>query len=322
MDYDNDGDMDLISGSYDGGDQNGGAAIFLALRSEDGFASPVAIKDSEGNNLTLDDVPSDKPNTVTFRRSNATEPYLGDWDGDGDLDLVIGSMEGEILLVPNSGTRVKPRFVGPGRLLSHGDRPIRVPGGEAGPVLADWDADGKVDLLSGSASGAVHWFRNVSKDDTPNYEEGVMLIGPTSTDSIGSYDELLHPGTHSRLQVVDWNGDGHLDLLVGDNWSASQRWLRPDLTKEERGKLQPLLAEHQLVTRKMERIGWNRESEMWRLGRRVRGVFKKYATQFRSCWADLATLKEQMEPYLAEGKAHGFVWLLIRKPPPEKSDNK
>ena len=55
--------------------------------------------------------------------------------------------------------------------MPSGDKPLRVPGGEhANPVIADWDGDGRWDLVTGSAraSGGVYWFRNSGAKGVPS----------------------------------------------------------------------------------------------------------------------------------------------------------
>ncbi len=41
-----------------------------------------------------------------------TIPVLTDWDADGDLDLIVGSLHSYYLLLENKGTKSKPAFVG------------------------------------------------------------------------------------------------------------------------------------------------------------------------------------------------------------------
>ena len=313
MDFDGDGDFDLLTGSYNAKLSVKGAALFIALAKDSSFASPHAISDQRGVALTLEDVRNDHADTRKFRRPNASDPHCADWDGDGDLDLIVGSMEGEITLLRNVGTRKAPRYARPGNLLRHAGRPIRVPGGHGAPVLADWDADGKVDLLSGSGSGAVFWFRNSSAKGDPRYEEGRMLVGPTFSKAILPANGPQHPGGHSRVEVVDWNGDGRVDLLIGDAWPPFSRALRPELSDDERKRAAELLAEHELVVRRSERVEWEREMEMWKLGRRPRGIFPRYLARLEDDYARLDALEAKLEAALAPQSSHGFVWLLLRR---------
>jgi uncharacterized protein (DUF2141 family) len=78
-------------------------------------------------------------------------PILRDHDGDGDLDLLVGS-EGEgIRLFLNAGTRTVPDFVDEGAL----DVPTFV---FAAPAFGDFDGDGDADMLLGGQRGGLWYF--------------------------------------------------------------------------------------------------------------------------------------------------------------------
>jgi len=47
-------------------------------------------------------------------------PWLGDFDGDGDRDLLVGDFPGYFWLFENVGTDKEPRFVGKGKLQAGG----------------------------------------------------------------------------------------------------------------------------------------------------------------------------------------------------------
>ena len=84
-----------------------------------------------------------------------------DWDGDGDLDLLFGAYDGSLMLRINEGTRREPAFATSNTVVRAGGEPVAIPEGHCTPVVADWDGDGRWDILSGAATGAVCWFRNV-----------------------------------------------------------------------------------------------------------------------------------------------------------------
>lgn len=50
---------------------------------------------------------------LDVQRSGHSAPFLGDLDGDGLPDLLVGQFtEGKLRVYPNSGTRQSPRFDG------------------------------------------------------------------------------------------------------------------------------------------------------------------------------------------------------------------
>ena len=63
-------------------------------------------------------------------------------------------------------------------MLEAGGEPIKVePPGYACPSWADWDGDGKKDLLVGQfAKGKIHFFKNESETGLPKLRKGEMLM--------------------------------------------------------------------------------------------------------------------------------------------------
>ncbi len=128
-----------------------------------------------------------------------------DWEQDGDQDLLVGDIEGRIQVVRNvSGD--KTFKVGTVDRLSGGGSPIAAPGRNSGPVVTDWDGDGRMDLLVGCGDGSVQFFRNSADEGEPVLESPVTLIRPHAETA---------RGYRAKLAVTDWNGDGKQDLMVG-----------------------------------------------------------------------------------------------------------
>ena len=92
---------------------------------------------------------------MTITRGSQTTPTLGDVDGDGDLDLMIGEASGVLNFYRNDGTRSAPTFT----LVSDEFQAIDV-GRRSAPAFADLDGDGDLDLLVGSDDQGLTLFAN------------------------------------------------------------------------------------------------------------------------------------------------------------------
>lgn len=125
-------------------------------------------------------------------------PAFGDLDGDGDLDMIMGSWTKDLALYRNRGTAARPDFV----LVDSAFVSI-TRGSNTTPALVDIDGDGDLDLFVGESSGALNYYRNVGTRQVPRFE----LV----SDTWGEIDI----GRRSFPTFVDLDGDGDFDLVLG-----------------------------------------------------------------------------------------------------------
>ncbi len=179
-DLDADGDLDLIVGSK---------------IVPPGDAGQLTIFRNVGTK-TAPSLHQEAP--LTLMNAYHLAPTLGDLDNDGDLDLLVGTWNQGIRYFRNQGTAREAKFVEDAAAAITPPRASLV-----SPVLADLDGDGDVDLLVGTATGAIVHYRN---DATTKGARFVLV-----TERLGD----LSPGRRSRPAVADLTGDGLADLLVG-----------------------------------------------------------------------------------------------------------
>lgn len=132
------------------------------------------------------------------------------WDGDGRPDLIAGRSDGTIKLFTNTSTGQWPAFDA-GVLLEVGPEGSKVPidvGSRATATVADWNEDGRKDVVAGGLDGKIHVFLNEGTDDAPDF-----LVQSFAQEG-GS--DLLVPSARSSPHVLDFDHDGRKDLLTGN----------------------------------------------------------------------------------------------------------
>lgn len=149
-------------------------------------------------------------------RHGANTLAFADFDNDGDQDLFWGDFfEPGLLLIENTGTCARPAMR---------DEPIPFPSsnpvqtsGYNAPTLGDLDGDGDHDMVMGVLGGAFN--PNLTSVDNlymlTHRDGGVFTV--ENTRLISNIDV----GSESIPSLVDWDGDGDLDLLVGNKIDPS-----------------------------------------------------------------------------------------------------
>ncbi len=175
------------------------------------FGEPKRLQDKDGEDIHLGefwDADNRKWATAPSEDGGSADlcvyPELADWDGDGDLDLLMGGFSGHVGVRINEGSAESPAFATKTLFAQSGDGPLTT-GSAVSTSYVDWDGDGLRDLVCGTSRGEIAWFKNTGEEGSPAFGEKVALAEKGGG----------RPDGYLRLNAVDYNGDGKLDLVVG-----------------------------------------------------------------------------------------------------------
>ena len=219
VDFDGDGDLDIVCGDEDG---------------------RVAFIEHTG--AVADGMPQFLPPRY-FRQYAAdvkfgalATPYAVDWDGDGDEDLVSGNTAGYIGFIENLGG--SPVRWAPPVYLTAAGALIREQAGPNGSIqgpaeakwgysilsVADWDGDGLPDIMTNGIWGKVVWYRNIGTRTAPRLAAAQSVeVAPGTVSPKPAWNWWDPRGREfvtqwrTTPQMIDWNGDGLMDLVMSDH---------------------------------------------------------------------------------------------------------
>ncbi|HKS05552.1 MAG TPA: VCBS repeat-containing protein [Gemmatimonadaceae bacterium] len=141
---------------------------------------------------------------VTITRGTNSTPTIGDLDGDGLLDLIVGEASGTINVYKNAGTKTSPAF----QLVSDHFQDIKVSRRSA-PLLFDMDNDGKLDMVLGAGDGQIQLWRGVGNTGEIRFERDQSF-------ALTSY-------ANAMPAAADLHRNGRTELLVGTA-AGGLRW--------------------------------------------------------------------------------------------------
>ncbi len=222
IDWDGDGDTDLVVGDEDG---------------------RVALVEHTGK--LKEGVPQFLPPKYFQQQADNVKfgalvtPVSVDWDTDGDEDLICGNTAGYIGFIENLDGGDPPRWAPPRRLQADG-RTLRILAGPTGSIqgpceakwgyttidVADWNHDGLLDIVANSIWGKVVWYENVGVKKSPRLAAAkpIQVAWPAGSPAPkpawnwwNPEDNELATQWRTTPVVIDLDRDGLNDLVMLDH---------------------------------------------------------------------------------------------------------
>lgn len=212
MDLNGDGVLDIVSGSYSG------MLTLYAGNKAGGFDAPAEVKQVTDLN--------DRVNKFDYLYTN---PTFSDYNGDGLLDAFTGGLYGPRIMI-NEGTATEPLFSERKPLLNVDGEPIIIFDKVAPDERItkeyhifinhiDWDNDGVKDLITSvsymyEGSIPLMFHKGVATSEGDRYEKPIPMIKSWG-------DEKVLPGKYLHLNILDYDGDGIKDILLGVSFDVN-----------------------------------------------------------------------------------------------------
>ncbi|HYG51416.1 MAG TPA: FG-GAP-like repeat-containing protein [Flavobacteriales bacterium] len=181
-DLDNDGDMDMLTGTA------GGNLVYFE---NTGTASLASMGASSLNPFGLTGIDND------------SRPAFADLDGDGDFDILAGVNPGDFYYFENTGTMTAPAYA----VTSMNLFSLTNVGNNSDATLADMNNDGLLDLMSGEFTTGFYYFEQTSC---------VAPAAPTDTTPVANL--TICAGNTTTLYATGTGVIGWYDSPTGGTW--------------------------------------------------------------------------------------------------------
>ena len=207
-DWEGDGDLDFI-----GGNETGFVQLIenISTPGRTQFQTARKIPNVYAARwMFIDDEDPERP-------YGQSKPAYVDWDGDGDLDLLVGNNSNRVAYFENVGSRARPKFGKAVKLMHDGGEHFSF---RARPAPVDYDNDGLIDLVAG-------WAGARDRNDSESIAIAVYLRyrdrkgrlrlrAPVALQDTAGRELRTPIPYHHGFEVADWDGDGDLDLFTNE----------------------------------------------------------------------------------------------------------
>ena len=167
-------------------------------------ANPLVAQESRSE-LHFRDVAEETGVRAALKQMHGHAAAWGDVDGDGDLDLYVGAFH-------KDGTRPNVLLLQQGGKFVAADQEVlKVSARSSGSIFVDFDNDGDLDFYLSNLSGGKS--AHMATDNKLFRNEGSGKFTDVSADS-GACPAVFRGRS---VSAVDFDGDGLLDLLLGES---------------------------------------------------------------------------------------------------------
>ncbi len=130
-------------------------------------------------------------------------PFPADWNEDGNMDLIVGSADGNIYYFQGNGMGTNYEVSAPMYFTDENGNKLN-PGGFSSPVIFDINGDGKGEIVTGSEDGTIRAYKSLKTEKNPDSMAFSYMYDVLGT---GLYDSMISAG--------HLNNDNIMDLAVG-----------------------------------------------------------------------------------------------------------
>ncbi len=313
-DIDADGDQDIITATFEG-------HAFVVRAGEKGWGEPEHLLDHQGRKIALSlyyDMEANEYANVDRSPEGKTNPghhcvsaMAMDWDSDGDFDLLLGAKEGQLYLQRNEGSATEPKFTGVNEMVQAGGKPLSVKGGLTAAKVVDWDRDGRDDLVCGSFEGGAYLYRDTATEGAAVFAAPVALLKADTEKTDGTRG----PASDWYVDVVDYDKDGELDLVVGGHYQRAVE--ARVLTEDEEAELAVVrskMASVQLEISDFLRDGTASFQDLEEEARKV-AMSKLYdSEELTALYEKMTPLRERLNELAPSPKRTSGIWLYRGQP--------